>query len=156
MGARFAEEYAILGIHALAGAQIVVEFNWRSQASSSDPDPLLYKIRPDYLSLSAGQTSIFLQRLTTTIEKPAGPYSANFVLSEFSQAVIPNEKDILSRRYAVPPARMSSSVLGSIEASKSELSPNKFPPRTKFPTWNLRAQIDVSDLSRQILRRDTY
>jgi hypothetical protein len=106
----FADD-AILGIHTLAGAQIVVEFNWRKSPSASDPDPLLFKIRPDFLNLSAGQTSIFLKKLTTTVQRPMGPYGVNFVVSEFSQAVVPNERDILGRREAVPPARMTGSVI---------------------------------------------
>jgi hypothetical protein len=94
------------GIHHLAGSHIVVEFNWRKSVNSSGPDPLLSRIRPDFVNVSVGHSSIFLKGLTTTVREPEGLYRANFVLSEFSEASLPNEEDILSGRAAAPPARM--------------------------------------------------
>lgn len=101
----------IVGIHTLADAQIVVEFNWSRSPGSSEPDPLLFKIRPDFLSLSAGHTELFLKELKTTVQKPEGLYGINFSLSEFAEAVLPSEKEILNQRASLPPSRMTGAVV---------------------------------------------
>jgi len=101
----FTKDTAI-GIHSLADAQVTVEFNWRKLPNSSEVDPLLYNMRPDFIDLETGKSSLFLRKLATTIQKPQGAYAVNFVLSVFSQAQLPDALGIASRSLAVPPPRM--------------------------------------------------
>jgi hypothetical protein len=95
----------LVGIHHLASSQIVVEFNWSKSPDSPEPDPLLLRLRPDYLRIGVGGTSLFLYHFVTRTQKPEGLYSVNFALSDFSEATIPGEEDIKSRRSSLPPER---------------------------------------------------
>jgi hypothetical protein len=95
----------LVGIHHLAGSQIVVEFNWSKLPNSSELDPNLLKLHPDYLRIGAGDTTLYLYHFATKIQKPEYPYSANFALSNFTEATIPAEDDIKNRRSSLPPER---------------------------------------------------
>ena len=95
----------LVGTHHLAGSQIVIEFNWSKSQGTLQLDPILYKLRPDYLRVGVGSTNFYLYKPATTIQEPEGPYSVNFALSAFSQNAIPDEEDIERRRSSLPPER---------------------------------------------------
>jgi hypothetical protein len=95
----------IIGLADVAGSQLVVEFNWTRAPKSSGPDPLLYKIRPDFIRFSAGDRDIYLRRPATVVQEPKDLYRVHWVLSEFSEAPIPDVDDIFDGRASILPAR---------------------------------------------------
>ncbi len=108
-GCWFTKDTAV-GIHTLAGAQIVVEFNWKRATDSPNVDALLSKVRPDSIRADTGKTVLFLKKLETRTAAPEGLYAAAFALSTYAEARLPDETGIVDRRLAIPPIRMTSTV----------------------------------------------
>jgi hypothetical protein len=101
----------VIGVHSIAEAQMVVEFDWKRSPGVVDPDPLLYSIRPDYVRLTAGPNTFFLQSPKTTVQKPEGPYAVNYVLSEFTVSTLPDRAGFLNHVAGNPPARMKNAIV---------------------------------------------
>jgi hypothetical protein len=96
-------EMAKASIHGIGGAQFVTEIDWTNSPVS---DPLLSAIRPDYIEISVGHSSIFLYKLRTTTRKGGAP-NGNPNPGFFVETTIPSEKEIFDYGAAVPPKRMT-------------------------------------------------
>jgi hypothetical protein len=85
----------IIGTHHLAGAQFVTEMNWSGpSARQQPPDVLTRQIRPDYIRLTVGGSSLFLYDLTTRLSTPV--YGQNPNPGFYSEFTFPKEADILA------------------------------------------------------------
>jgi hypothetical protein len=97
-------ETPMASIHGISAAQFVTEVDW---TQSPVLDPLLSSIRPDYIQISVGHSSVFLYNLKTIPRKGGTAIGINPNPGFYIETTIPTEQEILDYKAAKPPKRMT-------------------------------------------------